>query len=78
MFHAADAAADPRGFDQIYAFDETGQTNCSGAPKVCLPVATIARDITNQPGSVGNPGGMFEAGGIVYGVGGDGWTAFVR
>jgi hypothetical protein len=78
VFHAADAAADSRNFDQIYAFDEQGQTNCSGTPKVCLPVATITRGITNQPGSVGNPGGMLEAGGIVYGVGGDGWTAFVR
>jgi len=78
VFHAADAAADSRNFDQIYAFDETGQTNCSGTPKICLPVATIVRGITNQDGSVGNPGGMLEAGGIVYGVGGDGWTAFVR
>jgi len=55
-------------------------TRCSpsGSCKVCLPVATIARGITNQDGSVGVAGGMLEAGGIVYGVGGDGWTAFVR
>jgi len=24
----------------------------------------------------GDPGGLLEAGGILYGVGGDGWTAF--
>jgi IPT/TIG domain-containing protein/putative pyrroloquinoline-quinone-binding quinoprotein len=78
VFHAANAAGDSRGLDLIYAFDEQGQTNCSGAPKVCLPVATVASNIQNQPGTVGDPGGMLEAGGIVYGVGGDGWTAFVR
>ncbi len=77
VFHAADAAADSRGLDQIYAFDELGQTGCAGTPKVCLPVATIQRGITNQPGSVGDPGGMLEAGGILYGVGADGWTAFI-
>jgi hypothetical protein len=30
-----------------------------------------------QPGGVGSLGGILEAGGIVCGVGGDGWTAFV-
>ena len=77
VFHAADAAADSRGLDLIYAFDELGQTNCSGTPKVCLPVATVTSNIQNQPGTVGDPGGMLEAGGILYGVGADGWTAFV-
>jgi len=43
---------------------------------VCLRVATIQRGITNQLGSVGDPGGLLEAGRILYGVGGDGWTAF--
>jgi hypothetical protein len=76
VFHAADAAADSRGLDLIYAFDEQGVTNCSGTPKVCLPVATVASNIQNEPGTVGVPGGMLEAGGILYGVGGDGWTAF--
>jgi hypothetical protein len=41
-----------------------------------MPLADITRGITGQPGSVGKPGGMLVAGGVLYGVGGDGWTAF--
>ncbi len=78
VFHAANAIADSRGLAQIYAFDEAGQVSCSGSPKICKPVAIITRNVSMQPGSVGLPGGMLEAGGVLYGVGADGWTAFVQ
>jgi hypothetical protein len=78
VFHAANAVADARGLAQIYGFDEAGMLSCSGSPKVCSPLADLIRPHMSQPGGVGNPGGMLEAGGIVYGVGGDGWSALSR
>jgi hypothetical protein len=78
VFHAANANADVRGLPQIYGFDAAGVKNCSGAPKICTPLADITRGFMSQPGSVGNPGGMLMAGGVLYGVGADGWTAFIQ
>ncbi len=77
VYHAAGANVDSNGLAHIYALDATGNLSCSGTPKVCTPLADIVRGSTGQQGSVGNPGGMLMTAGNLYGVGGDGYTAFV-
>ncbi len=45
------------GGGQVAAFDEAGTTNCSGTPRVCQPLFTVALE-TGSPGSVDVSGGV--------------------
>jgi hypothetical protein len=48
-------------FGGLYAYDATGTTNCSGTPKVCMP-------LFGPPGTTGLPVGQPSvANGVVYG-----------
>ena len=43
----------PTGFGRLFVFDANGQSNCGGAPKVCLPLWTAAANSFEGPNVVG-------------------------